>query len=341
MGEALPGPAPEEPRASCAACPMTASDEDPGVPGLFHPSTKCCASEPALPNYLVGMILDGPEEGAGSMAARLRTGVGVGPLGVEGGRLGELLRRSALPEVHGRAPEFRCPHYLDEGGGTCGIHRHRNALCSTWFCRHDRGRVSLGFWLALRRLLEEVERDLARACVLELDPGPEARALLLEERDSGPILLDEHDLGRRADPERRARIWGRWLGQEEAFYWACASLVTNLSWPEILARCGPGVRLAHRSAEERWRALSRHELPSVLKLAPLQVQGAGSGGVLVGTYLRTDPLRLSPELMAALSCFDGTASVDETLIRIEESLGISLEPALLQRLGDFGVLDPA
>ena len=341
MSEALPGQPPDEPRASCGACPMVAPLEDPGAPGMFHPATKCCASEPTLPNFLVGLIQSGPEIGAATMSARLRAGAGVGPLGVESSRLGELLRKSALPEAHGRAPEFRCPHYLDEGGGTCGVHRHRNALCSTWFCRHERGRVGQAFWLALRRLLEEVERDLARWCALELDLGPEAVALLLEDQGSTPILLDEHDLGRGADPAHRARRWGRWAGREEAFYAACADLVAGLDWAEVLARCGPGVRLAWSVVLERWQTLSQRALPEVLTLAPLQVQGADPGGVLVGTYLRTDPLRLSPELLAALACFDGASSVQQTLIRVEESLGLCLEPALLRRLYDFGVLDPA
>src|SRR5215470_3687249 len=90
MNDLLDGPIPAETRATCDNCVMcpkpgdTISAED----RFFDPSIKCCSIVPALPNFLVGMILSGDDrdpislEGWASVERRIREGVAVGPLGL-------------------------------------------------------------------------------------------------------------------------------------------------------------------------------------------------------------------------------------------------------------------
>ena len=43
----------------------------------------------------------------------------------------------------------------------------RNAVCSTWFCKHERGAVGQRFWHAVRDLLIAVEERVALRCLIE------------------------------------------------------------------------------------------------------------------------------------------------------------------------------
>ena len=140
--ELLSGPVPEETRATCHNCAMLPRESD-GAPDVlhFHPATKCCTFVPLLPNFLVGRILaDSDPAGASgrrSVLERLRAADGVSPLGLD------VPRRYGFLYGHnggfGRTPSMRCPHYLETEGGLCGVWKHRNSICSTWFCKHDRG----------------------------------------------------------------------------------------------------------------------------------------------------------------------------------------------------------
>ena len=343
VDELLPGPIPREHRATCERCAMCAPPEDPEplAPGWFHPDMKCCATEPDLPNFLVGRVLRDPEarDGHASVRARLRAGAGVGPLGLAPTKKGDLLRWSAIPAAHGRALAFRCPHYVVDGG-TCGVWKHREARCTTYFCKHVRGAVGYEFWDALYGLLRAVERDLARWCAFELDLGPYALAALTEELmapQGRPALLDEHDLDGHADADAGLRRWGRWWGREEAFYEACAARVEALSWEEVLARTGPLVKMTARVAVQAWQRLLRPQLPAALRLGELEIQGLDPDGVRIATYSRTDALVLPPLLLGLLPRFDGSP-VEEVVLRIREEENVEIEAELLQRLHDFGVL---
>ena len=143
LTDALPAPPPPETNATCSACPLVSRQgAEPSGAGLFHPDTKCCTYIPTLPNFLVGAILadDEPaaQNGRRSLRVRLEGGDGLTPLGLAAPPAHAILYRAGGEHVFGRSPALRCPHYVvDEG--TCGIWRHREAVCATWFCRHVRG----------------------------------------------------------------------------------------------------------------------------------------------------------------------------------------------------------
>ena len=343
MDDLLRAPIEPETHATCADCAMCKPADSPADPDAyyFNPRVKCCTFLPYLPSFLVGRILLDPDpalaRGRMSVEARIAAGVGLTPLG---------LGRSAAQDVHdpgsgfGRDEGLLCPHYVQEGG-VCGIWRHREAACTTFFCKHVRGAVGAAFWDALHHLLRAVEQALAWNCLEALDLGPAAVSFLL---DAAGRSLDAV-VARRPDgtfpPEGRRAIWGDWAGRERAFYEAAAGLVEAMSWGEILERGGPQVRL-HASLVRA--AHARLQVPAVtagpLRLRPLVVAALGSASVRVTTYSASDPIIIPRDLFDALPRFDGRPAAD-ALRLIEEEGGLQIEPAVVRRLLDFEVLVPS
>lgn len=135
--------------------------------GEYHPATKCCTYLPTLRNFQVGALLDDPQvsaAGRASVEARIAAGRGVTPYGLEGPNWFDALDYRG--NSFGRDPALRCPHYLESGD--CGVYQHRNATCSTWFCRFDRGEASWDFWSALHSFLVDIEDTLANWAIDEL-----------------------------------------------------------------------------------------------------------------------------------------------------------------------------
>src|SRR5262249_5034160 len=144
----------------------------------------------------------------------------------------------------GRATGLRCPYFLEDGG-RCGLWRHRNSICTTWFCKHVRGKAGMRFWIGrVKPLLEVIEADLRVWCALEAGLGEDALAALTETAawNHANEGLNADTMTGRVDAKAYARMWGDWAGREEAFYLAAAERVAALSWDELLGVCGPRVR---------------------------------------------------------------------------------------------------
>jgi hypothetical protein len=202
MDQLFAGPIPEETNATCADCAMCAPEghRPTGADYYFSPHVKCCGFVPELPNFLVGCILadNDPALAAGraTVQARLRAGVAVTPLGLgqaPGYQVMYDYERERGAFGHNRS--LLCPHFLDEDGGRCTIWRYREAVCTTYFCKHERGAVGERFWRALQRLLETIEGSLACWCVLQLDVGAAALRSLF------PRSVDGTGLDGVVDPE--------------------------------------------------------------------------------------------------------------------------------------------
>lgn len=331
MDELLPAPVESETHATCADCAMCQPADAPAEPNVhyFNPAVKCCTFLPALPSFLVGRILLDPDPGLApgraSVEARIAAGVAVTPLG---------LGRPAAQDAHesgsgfGRDEALLCPHYVREDG-TCGIWPHREATCTTFFCKHDRGAVGAAFWDALRHLLAAVEQALAWHCVEALDVGAAAVARLLDAAGRP---------NRDAPPEERAALWGTWSGRERAFYQAAARLVDGMSWAEILVCGGPQVRLhAGRVGAAQARLYTTAMPPGPLHLRSLHVTAISRSTVRITTYSGDDPLIVPRALFDVLPRFDGSPAADALRV-IEEEDGLQVEPDVVRRLLDFDVL---
>jgi hypothetical protein len=187
-----------------------------------------------------------------SIAARIDAGVGATPLGLEVPAAYRAVYGTAA-SAFGRARSMRCPHYVEDGG-LCGIWEHRNATCSTWFCKHIRGAVGDRLWRAIGSFLHILEVELSLLCAerLGLDPG-----CVLDVEPSRPTA-GELDATGEPDPGKH---WGAWAGRERELYRACAELVAPMTLAEILAAIGPRARLAGRIAGARFADLRDTRVP--------------------------------------------------------------------------------
>ena len=346
IGDILTAPPPRETAATCESCAMCGTAADP-VALTFRPETKCCTYVPNLPNFLVGRILDDTDtasaRGRASVEARITRRIGVTPLGLATPPATAALYRLGGAAAFGRADTLRCPHYLPEEGGRCGIWRHRNGTCSTWFCKHDRGRTGQRLWQMLDQLFFAVERSLARWCVLESTLDADARAHLFPhgtDRKSDPSL-DGAGIDGRVDDDRYTAQWGSWAGREAEWFRSRAAHVAGLAWVDVERIGGVDVRLFARLAREASDAQASARLPSRLAAASCEVMSSSRADRvhLVG-YSGTDPLEVPRGVLDVLPYFNGGAT-DEALARIRRDEGVEVERALVGKLVDFGLLRAA
>lgn len=318
----------------------------PGI-GSFDPDVKCCSYLPSLANFTVGQVLldDDPAaaHGRASVRARIGKGLGVTPLGLWAAPGYDLLYRFGSTHGFGHSRRLRCPHYVEDSGG-CGIWRHRNAVCATWFCKHVRGEAGFRFWESVRQLLSTIELELSRWCVLELDVGARAlERLFAPAPRSSPAegdTLTLADLEDRPAAATDPALWGRWAGREADFYAECARLAAGFDLAEVRRRCGPAVRIAEELVRASWERLVAPAPPDRLRVRRLTVVAMSHAACRVSTYSGLDPLEMPRALFDVLPYFDGRPSV-EVLRAIRDSGGPALGRGLVHKMVDFGVLEAA
>lgn len=295
LNEALGVPLPPQRRSTCERCAMC--HEGPGR--SFRADVKCCMFYPRLPNFLVGGLLrtQGPQ-----FLEKRRDDLRPWGLDRPPARSEALLAANTNGEF-GQDPARLCPHFIQEGGGLCGIWTHREAVCATWFCKPDRARVGKALWNDLYRLLTAVEEVLARdnCKVMGLDP-------------QGPF--------------------GAW--EPEPFFLACEARVRDLSWAQIMALGGFELRFRLRDVRGSMRALSDTTLPEALLYAPSALHPLPGGAQRLEGYGPYDPIDVPAALLEALPAFDG-----RPLAAVLQELGAQAPDAsTLQDLVDHGVLRP-
>lgn len=348
MEQVLPGPIPAETKATCQQCAMCMplAGAAPSIPStvFFHPQTKCCTYLPRLPNFLVGRILadETPEMqlGRASVEQRIRKGVAVTPLGLAADAHFKLVYAAGRGATFGRSLALRCPHYLEEGG-ICGVWRHREATCVTWFCKHVRGAVGSRFWYTLKLLLSNVEESLARWCVQQLEVGSEVLRILFASPPSSDEqrALDSFDVDGTVDRARYLAIWGRWVCREHDFYRASAALVEALTWEETCLMCGPELSILVRLTQEAYQALVSEDIPHLLQVRPVRDILLEYSSCRVVSYSHYDPLRLPATLISVLPSFDGRP-MEQVLEAVAAEAQIRLDRELVRKLVDFEVLAP-
>ncbi len=344
MDDLLGGLVPRESRATCGSCAMRAPpDADKNNRGtFFDPVIKCCTYLPTLYNFLVGRILSetDPAAAAGreTVGARLARGVGVSPLGLMPTPTFSLLYGNSK-QSFGKARALKCPHYIEDGG-RCGVWANRESTCSTWFCKHVRGNTGYGFWReGLHQLLQAVEIDLARWCLLELNVSPQMLAAAMASKawkgdaeSATGATLDNHP-----DPAAYARAWAEWRGREQEFYIRCAELVGGLAWKDVRAICGPETRAHARATQDAYRKLTGDEVPAALAAGSFEVVSLGRDTVRLNTYSEYDPIEVPRVVLDLLAQFDGrpTAAVLKAIAKEE---GVEIAPDLVRKMADFDLL---
>lgn len=346
MAELLPGPIPRESRATCDSCAMVPPvEQHDSREHYFSPAIKCCTYVPTLRNFLVGRILADSdptsEAGRATVINRIASRIGVTPLGMAQSPVFNLLYERAGISAFGRNQTLVCPHYVADSG-RCGIWRHRESTCATWFCKHVRGDVGFNFWRrSLQQLLVAIEEELCRWCVVEMDLDDDTlRHLFAAASDSAePDSLTGESLDNRIDRNSYDQIWGKWAGREQEFYMACALLVDRLTWQDVLAISGSEVRALARLTEQAYRQLTSVEPVPALRVGAMQLVQITHEAARVITYSEYDPVDMPRTLLELLHYFDGRPT-EEVLNAIEREKGVRLDPALVRKLMDFALLVP-
>lgn len=197
--EAVVGePAPEEASATCDDCPMCA------LRG-FRPSVKCCTYIPTMPLFQAGRALGAGGEAAEAIERRLREGR------VDGAWIHPTEEEEKAYDVHrerfGATDAVICPYLT--GRATCAVWAQRNAICATWFCRHDDGPLGAALWDAAQDLLHFAEGGVA---VWSGGDGPEAAA----QRAATLSWEDIRRMGGRELAEKEEALreaWRKWRGE--------------------------------------------------------------------------------------------------------------------------------
>jgi len=344
LDQLLPGPIPAETEATCSDCAMCSTSRATLREGLyFDKSVKCCTYVPNLPNFIVGAILgdDRPELAYGrrTVEERLAKRLGASPKGLAPTPMQDILYREAVSygsgDTFGRAPTLRCPHYAQDTGG-CGIHAHREAICSTWFCKHVRGQVGKRFWNAVVQLLRALENELSCWALLELGLQPEQIERLYPVGERRPTADDVE--GRVSDEIWRLR-WGGWSGREVELYKECERLVTPLGFDDALRIAGTQTRLLARLAQDTYRAMLSTEIPHRLKVRKLEIYPSSPSMVRVETYSCYDPVDFEARVVRALVRFDGTSPTEDVVESIAAQDQLAMDDSKLRTLIDFGLLE--
>jgi len=292
--------APDESKTTCGNCPMCVDGEAKktldaiGVIN-FGRETKCCTYQPAVPNYLVGAVFADPDpamaEGQRRLRKHLATRMGVLPWWLTATAKYYLLWEAARREAFGRAPMLKCPYLLE---GNCTIWRHRDSVCSTFFCKHDNGEDGKDYWRAVNDALSRIERALVSHLADLVDPT----TTMPPRRDGHLTRWELEDV---APPDEiYASWWQGWVGREEEFYVACYEQAKKLVREDVL-RLGGEELAGHLERMEKMRAKLPPEVPERARLASdVIVKDAGGTNVIVYSYSRYDPTVIPKEVMAVL-----------------------------------------
>lgn len=218
---------PEESLATCDRCVMARADIPPEhtPEGLYRPDVKCCGFHPNLPNFLVGAILadETPalQEGKARIQAKVASRLGVSPVWLSAPRKYTLLFLASRKTSFGRSLLMRCPYY-DGERNLCSIWRHRDAVCTSFYCKHVRGPAGERAWRALEAVLRIAERRLAEHAAKALG------VTLLETPTALDSLTLEELEDRPPEAHAYADLWQGYVGKEEAYYIACKDIVESL-----------------------------------------------------------------------------------------------------------------
>jgi hypothetical protein len=243
----------------------------------------------------------------------------------------------------GRDLSLRCPYHVDatpQSGPGCGIWRHRQSMCTTWFCKFTRGEVGKTFWADLHKLLVRVEHSLKWWAVLQCDFSPAALKHLayLQQPSAGRVAVPSPGrLDLEVDDARYAVLWDAWLGREADFFKEAGARVAALTWPEILHIGGPELDLHVRIVQSAYERLMSTDLPYRLRLGTYEVVEATPERTRLVAYSKLDPLDVPTVLTHLLPYFDGRPTL-EVLDQIRNEAQLNLSEGLVRKLVDYAIL---
>ena len=114
-------------------------------------------------------------------------------------------------------------------------------------------------------------------------------------------------------------------------------MVNDLRWDDVARIGGASVEALARVTVDSYHRHGDEGLPPRLVVGAFQTVATGRARVRVVTYSAFDPLELPRLLVDVLPYFDGRPT-SQALGQIRAQRGINVQPDLVRRLVDFGVL---
>lgn len=338
-------PAITESRATCSDCAMCPKGEVPADSAAaqiaFKPNLKCCTYHPTIPNFLVGAVLSDSDpqiaEGQRRMKERVESRIGVTPMWLSPSRKYRVLLDAARGTSFGRSKVLLCPFFVDEGGGLCSVWRHREAVCSTFFCKHEAGAAGHAFWTANKQFIAHIEVVLSRHAARTVFPDA-------TEPDFPRMRLTQEDLEDRAPKELDyIACWGEWAGRELEFYKRTHEVVAGLSTSDVDAILAeePSTDKLRKAVEDAYEAIRNPKLAErLIKNPDLRALEMPNGSRAVTTYSAYDPIMLTPELWAVLDEFKAGETLAEMRERLDKEQDLTIEDTLLFILQNHAIVIP-
>ena len=215
--EALEWKLPRESRSTCDDCPMACFHN-------YHPTYRCCAYHPIVPNFLLGLSLRNK-----TSTTAVKSLIKSGFLTPEGFQRTPSQWIDYLADLSEDSPpdEMRvlCP-ILDKSSGLCNIYAFRNAVCSTFFCLNDHGDRGQQFWEALEETVSHAESALTQWALSELGFDLKKYYKRLDKYAKAPLtVMDPKTRGWKESV--RKDLWGKHYGKELQLLKACGDLIAE------------------------------------------------------------------------------------------------------------------
>jgi hypothetical protein len=328
-----------ETRATCDDCAMCNKGQHPeGVEvTYFRPDVKCCSFHPSIPNFLAGSILADERaeaaEGKKRMRALIANRIGVTPHWLSPSAKYHALYEAARRASFGRTDHLICPYFDDEG--RCSVWRHRESICTTYYCKFTRGVQSGKFWNALKGYLSFMEGSLARWSSREVDKEVteiqvNPHQLTLEELEDLP-----------PEEEMYKRHWKTWVGREADFYMACAAKIRGMdraTFEKVVDQAPRGKDLLATLKACYANAIAPR-LPEKLKLHPkLKTLPLANKSVAITTpYNPYEIFNIEERMYETLQKLTHDATLAENRTQLEKD-GTPLDDSLVERLAWHEVL---
>ena len=201
LADRLPGQA-HESLATCDACVMLKPEGLTRDQGPFLPGLKCCTYFPYLPNFSLGAISDEKFNSVAKLGILL-------PVGIYPSLQYQQISHKFGKEGFGKKSELLCP-FFQKNTDSCGIWNHRPGVCTSYFCKSNRGREGLKYWSKIEQYLNHFEFALSQEIMRRMGFG------------ENELIFGQSAISPETDPEERSYFlqsaWMNWFGKEHSFY---------------------------------------------------------------------------------------------------------------------------
>ena len=207
-------------------------------PGPFKLNLKCCTYFPYLPNFGIGMMLEAYPNSRVRLEAASQRGLLL-PLGLFAS---PELEAEMKASPFGQRSDLLCP-FFDSVQMGCSVWTHRPGVCTTYFCKSERGADGLAFWADVESYLNHFEWSLANETLWRIGFTMDDLALC-----DHAMLTDE------SGPERDyyvTKAWAEWSDRRLELFAECARRAREITSNELNELLGDEALALEESLRER------------------------------------------------------------------------------------------